>query len=206
MIVVVPDRAWTRIAAAAVAAALVLAIGACGSDSGSGSGPGNPESAASDYEKALAAAPPPLAALYDQANEILPGELPAYEERIAELEGNPIVVNKWASWCGPCRAEFPFFQELAAERGDEIAFLGLDGQDSDDAAATFLEELPVPYPSYSDPDLEISEELGVEREFPATIFYDANGEVTYVHRGGYQEQADLEAEIDRYARHTAGGG
>ena len=200
MIGFVRNRARTRIAAAAAAATLVLAIAACGSDSDSGSGPGNPESAATDYDKALADAPAPLAALYDQANEILPGGLPAFQERIAELEGHPIVVNKWASWCGPCRAEFPFFQKLAAERGEEIAFLGVDGQDSDDAAATFLEELPVPYPSYSDPDLEISKELDVEREFPSTIFYDANGEIAYVHRGGYQEEADLEADIDRFAR------
>jgi thiol-disulfide isomerase/thioredoxin len=197
MIEFVRDRARTRIAAAAAVAALAFALGACGSDSGDG--PGNPESAAVDYEKALADAPAPLASLYDEANEILPGGLPAYEERIASLEGHPIVVNKWASWCGPCRAEFPFFQELAAERGEEVAFLGIDGQDSDDAAATFLEELPVPYPSFSDPDLEISEAVDAPREFPATIFYDSSGEITYVHRGGYQEQADLEADIDRYA-------
>ncbi|HEX6116809.1 MAG TPA: TlpA disulfide reductase family protein [Solirubrobacterales bacterium] len=198
MIVFVRDRARTRIAAAAAATALVLATGACGSDSATG--PGNPDSAATDYEQALADAPAPLADLYEQANRILPGGLPAYEERIAGLEGYPVVVNKWASWCGPCRAEFPFFQKLAAERGEEIAFLGIDAQDADDAAATFLSELPVPYPSYSDPDLEISKELDVEREFPSTIFYDASGEIAYVHRGGYQEQADLEADIDRYAR------
>jgi len=198
MIVFVRDRAWTRIAAAVAAAALVLALGACGSDSGGETG--NPESAATDYDKALADAPEPLADLYAQGDEILPGGLPAYEEQIAALDGHPIVVNKWASWCGPCRAEFPFFQKLAAERGKEVAFLGIDGQDSDDAAATFLEELPLPYPSYSDPDLEISKSLDAEREFPSTIFYDANGEIAYVHRGGYQEQADLEADIDRYAR------
>jgi thiol-disulfide isomerase/thioredoxin len=197
MIVFVRDRARTPLAAAAMATVLAFAIAACGSDSGTG--PGNPESVATDYEKALAGAPPPLAGLYEQANEILPGELTAYEARIEELRGHPIVVNKWASWCGPCRAEFPFFQKLAAERGEEIAFLGIDGQDSDDAAATFLEELPVPYPSYSDPDLEISRSLDVEREFPSTIFYDADGEIAYVHRGGYQEEADLVADIDRYA-------
>jgi thiol-disulfide isomerase/thioredoxin len=198
MIAFVRDRARTRLGAAVMAGALAIAIAACGSDSGSG--PGNPESAATDYETALADAPAPLAALYEQGNEILPGELPAYEDRIEDLHGHPIVVNKWASWCGPCRAEFPFFQRLAAERGEEIAFLGVDGQDSDDAAATFLEQLPVPYPSYRDPDLEISKALGVEREFPSTIFYDADGEIAYIHRGGYQEEADLVADIDRYAR------
>ncbi len=155
-----------------------------------------PSPAATDYDKALADAPPPLAGAL-RAGERDPSRRPdAYEERIEELRGHPVVVNKWASWCGPCRAEFPFFQTLAEKRGEEIAFLGIDAQDSDDAAATFLEELPVPYPSYSDPDLEISKSLGAEREFPATIFYDADGEIAYVHRGGYQDEADLAADID----------
>ncbi len=188
-----------RIAQAAAILALATGLAACG-DSEQAQGPGNPESAAADYEKELAGAPEPLAALYAQANEILPGGLPAYDERIAGLEGHPVVVNKWASWCGPCRAEFPFFQRQAAERGKRIGFLGVDAQDSDDAAATFLEELPVPYPSYSDPDLEISKALDAEREFPATIFYGSDGEIAYVHRGGYQDEAALEADIERYAR------
>jgi cytochrome c biogenesis protein CcmG/thiol:disulfide interchange protein DsbE len=194
MIVVVRKGA-TR---ALIAVLLSVGIGACGSDEGAGAG--NPESAAIDYETALADSPEPLAGLYEQANELLPGGLPAYEERIDGLRGYPVVVNKWASWCGPCRAEFPFFQRQAAERGEKIAFLGIDAQDSDDAAATFLEELPLPYPSYSDPELEISAELDAEREFPATVFYDSAGEIVYVHRGGYQEEADLVADIERYAR------
>jgi cytochrome c biogenesis protein CcmG/thiol:disulfide interchange protein DsbE len=194
MIGVVRNRVTQAVAVLLFAAAL----GGCGSDSATG--PGNPESAAGDYDKALAGAKPPLSGLYEQGNEILPGGLPAYQERIDELRGHPVVVNQWASWCGPCRAEFPFFQKQAAEQGKEIGFLGIDGNDSDDAAATFLEELPLPYPSYSDPDLEIAQDLGTDREFPSTIFYDSDGEVAYVHRGGYQDEADLVAEIERYAR------
>ncbi|MGI8462481.1 MAG: TlpA family protein disulfide reductase [Solirubrobacterales bacterium] len=198
MINLVRSGTKPRLAGALTMVVCTIVLAACGSDSADG--PGNPESAAVDYEAALADAPAPLAALYDEANEILPGGLPAYDERIAGLEGRPIVVNKWASWCGPCRAEFPYFQSQAAKRGEEIAFLGIDGQDSNAAAATFLEQLPLPYPSYSDPDLEISESLDAEREFPATIFYGADGEITYVHRGGYQDEAALEADIERYAQ------
>jgi thiol-disulfide isomerase/thioredoxin len=138
--------------------------------------------------------------LRDQANELLDGGTTAFEARLGELRGHPVVVNKWASWCGPCRFEFPFFQELAAERGDEIAFLGVDSDDSDDAARTFLEELPLPYPSYSDPDEEIARSLDAEREFPATVFIDSNGERVFVHRGAYASEKDLTADIERYAR------
>jgi thiol-disulfide isomerase/thioredoxin len=105
-----------------------------------------------------------------------------------------------ASWCGPCRFEFPFFQSQATKHGDEIAFLGVDSDDPEDAAATFLEELPVPYPSYVDPDSEIAESLDADREFPATVFIDSSGEQVFVHRGGYASEDDLAAEIERYAR------
>ena len=183
----------------AVAAAVALAAVAigCGSDD---EGPGNPESRAVDYEQALADAPAPLADLYAEGNELLSGGLDAFDARLEELRGYPVVVNKWASWCGPCRAEFPFFQAQAAKLGEEIAFLGVDGQDSDDAARTFLDELPLPYPSYSDPDLEISKELDAEIEFPSTIFFDSEGEQVYVHRGGYQDESDLVADIEKYTR------
>jgi cytochrome c biogenesis protein CcmG, thiol:disulfide interchange protein DsbE len=181
------------VAGAAAVAAAVMAFG-CGAEEG----PGNPESRAVDYEEALADAPAPLADLYAQANEILPGGPPAFEARLEELRGHPVVVNKWASWCGPCRAEFPFFQSQVAKHGEEIAFLGLNTYDENEAARSFLKELPVPYPSYADPDREIEAKLGVT-EFPATVFYDPRGELVYVHRGGYQDEADLVADIERYA-------
>jgi cytochrome c biogenesis protein CcmG, thiol:disulfide interchange protein DsbE len=180
------------VAGAAAVAAAVMAFG-CGAEEG----PGNPESRAVDYEEALADAPAPLADLYAQANEILPGGVEAFHARIEELRGHPVVVNKWASWCGPCRAEYPFFQSQAARRGEEIAFLGIDAADSEDAARTFLEELPVPYPSYFDPDERISTDLDAPH-FPATIFFDSEGKQVYVHPGGYQDESDLVADIARY--------
>ena len=152
-----------------------------------------------DYAEALAGAPAPLAALYEQGNELLPGGVEAYDKRTGALRGYPAVVNVWASWCGPCRFEFPHFQEAAARYGKRVAFLGVDTQDDDDAAATFLREEPVPYPSYTDPDEEIVESIGATLGLPDTAFYDRDGELAYLKQGPYDDAAELRADIERYA-------
>src|SRR6476659_4596438 len=95
--------------AAAVIGLLITGLAACGSGASGGGA-----SKAPDYQSALAGAPKPLASLYDQANQLLPGGTSAFEQRLADLRGHPVVVNKWASWCGPCRVEFPWFQDLSA--------------------------------------------------------------------------------------------
>jgi cytochrome c biogenesis protein CcmG, thiol:disulfide interchange protein DsbE len=173
---------------------LALAMAGCGS-SGGGDYGGPPP----NYAKALAGSPPPLAVLHAQANRLLPGGVDAYQERIAQLRGYPIVVNVWASWCGPCRFEFPQLQRAAARYGREVAFLGVDNQDSDDAARTFLSEEPVPYPSYTDPNEDIAVSIGADLGLPDTAFYDRNGELVYLKQGPYSDGAELRADIRRYA-------
>jgi cytochrome c biogenesis protein CcmG, thiol:disulfide interchange protein DsbE len=181
-------------AIATLALLAVVAVGGCGSSQGGDYGGAHP-----DYAKALAGSPAPLAALHRQANDLLPGGKDAYEGRIAALRGHPAVVNVWASWCGPCRFEFPHFQQAAADFGKRVAFLGVDSEDSDDAASTFLEEAPVPYPSYTDPDKDIGEAIGASLGLPDTAFYDRSGELVYLKQGPYDDAAELRADIRRYA-------
>jgi thiol-disulfide isomerase/thioredoxin len=172
-----------------------LAIAGCGSTEGGDYGGKHP-----DYAKALAGSPAPLAALHRQSDQLLSGGKEAFEQRIAALHGYPAVVNVWASWCGPCRFEFPRFQEAAADYGKRVAFLGIDSEDSDDAASTFLEEAPIPYPSYIDPDKDIFESLGTSYGgFPDTAFYDRQGKLVSLKQGPYTSTAELKADIDRYA-------
>ncbi|HET7589205.1 MAG TPA: TlpA disulfide reductase family protein [Solirubrobacterales bacterium] len=169
-----------------------LAAAGCGSSvSGGGSHP--------DYTKALAGSPPPLAALHKQENQLLGGGREAFEERLAQLRGYPVVVNVWASWCGPCRFEFPVLQKLSARYGKRVAFLGINSEDSDDAAETYLREAPVPYPSYTDPDKRLAESLGVHVGFPDTAFYDKRGKLVYLKQGPYGGDSELEADVRRYA-------
>lgn len=196
-----PIRRPATPAVVVLALAASVAIGGCGwfgADESGDPGSGNPPSQATDYEKALADAPPPLAKLYSQGDALIAGGIDELDSQLAAVRGYPAVVNVWASWCGPCRFEFPHFQVVAAERGDEVAFIGLDSEDSDAAAEDFLEQLPVPYPSVTDPDGEARSELEL-RGFPATAFYNADGERVYVKQGPYQSVEELNADIDRYA-------
>jgi thiol-disulfide isomerase/thioredoxin len=171
-----------------------LIAAGCGSSSSGDYGGEHP-----DYAKALTGAAGPLAALHRQANRLLPGGKSAYEERIAALRGYPAVVNVWASWCGPCRFEFPHFQRAAADYGKRVAFLGIDSEDSDDAASTFLAEAPVPYPSYTDPDKEIADAIGASLGLPDTAFYDRRGRLVYLKQGPYDDEEELRADIVRFA-------
>jgi len=183
------------LSAAAAFALVVLALPACGSGSG-----GDYGGKAPNYTKALAGAPKPLAKLYDQADQLLPGGAEAFQQRLTELRGHPVVVNKWASWCGPCREEMPWLQRQAAERGKRIAFIGVDSRDSDSAAKEFLNEFPVPYPSYTDPGQDIALLINATIGTPATAIYDSSGKQVHVQQGQYASQSALAADIQRYAR------
>ncbi len=190
-----------RFAVAAVVVAAIVGLAAwglaSGGDQAADPGSANPESKATDYERALAGAPPALARLYANGDEIIEGGGEEFHAQLEQLRGHPVVVNVWASWCGPCRLEFPDFQAVAADRGDEVAFLGVDTDDSIDAANDFLAELPLPYPSIGDPDSDVRDELRL-RGLPGTAFYNPEGELVYVKQGPYLSEEDLNADIDKY--------
>jgi cytochrome c biogenesis protein CcmG/thiol:disulfide interchange protein DsbE len=142
---------------------------------------------------------PELRALERQANRLLDGGTDAFEAQLHKLRGYPVVVNQWASWCGPCRYEFPFFQRLAAKYRGRLAFLGVNSQDSESDAQECLDEFPVPFPHYYDKDTSVARLFGGGRAWPATAFYNAKGELVKTHLGAYASEAKLEQDIRRYA-------
>lgn len=170
---------------------------------GVGCGSSDPESAAppkAEVRKALAGAPAPLAALHRQANQLVDGGADAFKARLRELRGYPVVVNKWGSWCPPCRRELPFFQSQALKRGKEIAFIGVDAFDTEPDAKELLRKLPLSYPSYKDPDLKVSSVFNGQANTPVTAFYDSKGKLAYMKQGEYKSEEDFAEDIERYAR------
>jgi cytochrome c biogenesis protein CcmG/thiol:disulfide interchange protein DsbE len=146
----------------------------------------------------LKGSPGPLSALHAQAGKLLEGGVPAFRARLRTLRGHPVVINKWASWCGPCRAEFPAMQQAATARGRTVAFVGLNSGDSRRPAERFLARYPTPFPSYVDPDEDIARTIKAPANYPVTVFLDGKGKPAFIHQGAYRSSADIETDIDRY--------
>lgn len=150
--------------------------------------------------RALAGSPAPLAALHTQGGRLL-GSDAALTARIHELQGYPLVVNAWASWCPPCRSEFNLFRTASIQYGRSVAFLGANTDDDGGDAQAFLRLHPVSYPSYQTTSSQLHPLLpGGAQELPITIFIGRDGKVDYIHIGQYSSQGSLNADIQTYAR------
>ncbi len=105
--------------------------------------------------------------------------------RLDRLQGRPVVINFWASWCTPCRQEAPLFRELSDQRvaPGGLAMIGILFQETSDSnARDFLSEFALTYPTLRDPGARTAIDYGVSG-IPETVFIDRQGVVQYLDRG-----------------------
>lgn len=110
--------------------------------------------------------------------------------RLSEFRGDVVMINFWATWCGPCRQEMPLLDELY-ERYERVGFnlLGVNIDDDSRRAMQMIEELGVDFPVLFDARKEVSRLYEVEA-MPVTVLVDREGNVRYVHHGykpGYED-------------------
>jgi cytochrome c biogenesis protein CcmG/thiol:disulfide interchange protein DsbE len=105
---------------------------------------------------------------------------------MATGHGRPTVVNLWASWCAPCRAEMPKLRTSAARLGPKVGFLGVDVKDEPGAAWAFLAQMKVHYPNVADPPGGMLAGLRVPG-VPITFVVDSTGTIVYRHIGELHE-------------------
>lgn len=152
-------------------------------------------------------APPPRAEAGSSASSTSP-ELPdltlpcftgGEQVGLAELAG-PAVINLWASWCGPCRAELPVLQRFADRAGERVHVVGVVTQDSRSRAAAFATDARITFPALLDRDGQLLARVPAVG-LPATLFVDRDGRVRHLHN------AQLDgATLERFAAEHLGVG
>ncbi|MDH3620347.1 MAG: TlpA family protein disulfide reductase [Gammaproteobacteria bacterium] len=111
--------------------------------------------------------------------------------RLSEFRGDVVMINFWATWCGPCRQEMPLLDELHARyQRAGFSLLGVNIDDDSSRAMDMIEELGVNFPVLFDARKEVSKLYDVEA-MPVTVIVDRKGTVRYIHHGykpGYESK------------------
>jgi cytochrome c biogenesis protein CcmG, thiol:disulfide interchange protein DsbE len=93
---------------------------------------------------------------------------------ISQVRGHPLVINYWATWCEPCKAEMPLLQRSYEKYGPGLMVLAVNGGEDADDVAPFVDDLGLTFPILLDPEYKAEAAFGV-MAYPTTIFVDSDG-------------------------------
>lgn len=134
----------------------------------------------------------------DPAPDFLMTDRDGTEHHLSEYFGKPIIINFWATWCGPCQAELPYFQQAYASYGDRICFLMIDlvdgSYETEESGKSFVGAMGYSFPLYFDAYGDGSMAYEIEA-IPLTVVINANGRILETHLGSMSE-SELQELID----------
>ncbi len=111
--------------------------------------------------------------------------------RLKEKRGDVVLINFWATWCGPCRQEMPLLDKLNAKYKDlGFTMIGINVESDTSGMAKYLRDVPVSFAILNDGSNSVAKLYGVDG-MPNTVIIDRNGKVRYVHKGykpGYEQK------------------
>lgn len=107
-------------------------------------------------------------------------------KKLSDFKGKPLIINVWASWCGPCRAEMGSLERLARRyNGKQFNVIGISTDDDHNAAAAFIKKSKITFENFIDSNVYLENMLGAN-SIPLTILVDAQGKVLDKARGAYE--------------------
>lgn len=174
-----------RLVAGTVAVALLVLLAACGSTSEPGARTTSPPAKPGPAVTSL-----PDIALAD----LHTGDQVA----LSTFAGKPTIINLWASWCGPCKAELPVLAEMASRMDAKVRFVGIDFADENPAGARALaKKSGIGYRLLADPDSRLRKDLQVIG-LPQTVFVDARGTIVATERRAFDSESELRAALETH--------
>jgi peroxiredoxin len=115
---------------------------------------------------------------------------------LSDFRGKPVMLNFWATWCGYCKIEMPYIQQVYDEWQEKgLVLLAIDLVEDADVVAEFIQEQGIPFPVLLDREGKVTIQYfkGMDASIPRTFFIDKNGILQYIQTGAFSSKEEIES-------------
>jgi peroxiredoxin len=116
---------------------------------------------------------------------------------LSDFQGKTVIMNFWATWCGPCELETPFFQAIQNEQGDKgVVILAIDIKENATTVKNFANSKKITFTILLDADAKVAQKYCIPNVLPVTLFINAEGIIKATKVGAFQSKAEIESILD----------
>jgi peroxiredoxin len=118
---------------------------------------------------------------------------------LSDFQGKKVILNFWATWCGPCQLETPFFQEIYNEQANNrVVILAIDIKENASTVRNFANSKAITFPILLDTDAKVAQKYCIPNVLPVTLFIDAEGIIKASKVGAFQSKAEIESILNSF--------